>query len=185
MPERTGPSPAGTGRNFTDLYLTLTVVALAVLIQATLLTRVRVLGVSPDLLLVAVVAWSLLQGATQGFIWGFIGGLGLDLVAGMPLGTSSLALMAASASRFLAGLSTNSVFAGNLLLPIFIVVLATPLHGWIILLTGQLRGLRIDWITSTVRVIGPEMLLNALLVVLVYPVLRWLATRIGAQQMEW
>ncbi|OIO90401.1 MAG: rod shape-determining protein MreD [Anaerolineae bacterium CG2_30_64_16] len=182
MPERTGPSATGIKRNLSNLSLTLTVVALAVLLQATLLTRVRVLGVSPDLLLVAVVAWSLLHGATEGLIWGFIGGLGLDLVAGMPLGTSSLALMAIC---FLAGLGTNSVFAGNLLLPIFLAGLATPVHGWIILLSAQLRGLRVDWIASTVRVIGPGILLNAALMVLVYPALRGLATRVGAQQMEW
>ena len=171
-----------TGHTFTNIYLTLIIIALAVLIQATLLARIHILGAIPDLLVVIVVTWSLLQGVTEGVLWGFLGGLGIDLIAGMPLGTSSLALMTIC---FLGGLGTNSIFAGNLLLPIFIVALATPLHGWIILLMQQVRGLHIDWAASTVRVIGPELLLNTLLIIPVYPALRWLATQIGADKMKW
>jgi rod shape-determining protein MreD len=155
---------------------------LTVLAQATLLTRIRLLGASPNLLLVVVLTWSLLQGVEEGVVWSFIGGLGIDLISGGALGTSSLALMSIC---LLASLGTTSVFAGNLLLPIFLVALATPLHGWLILLTHQLRGLHVNWLASTVRVIGPELLLNALLIVLVYPMLRWLAVQIGAEKMKW
>lgn len=175
-----GHVAGGSGQSrriFADIYTTLALLALIVLAQATLVARIRFLGACPNLPLVAVATWSLLAGFTDGIQWGFIGGLGLDLVAGMPLGTSSLALMA---TCFLAGLGKSSIFAGNLALPVVIVSLATPVYGWIVLLTQQLYGTPVDWIASTVRVIGPELVLNALLTVPIYPLLRWLAFQTGA-----
>ncbi len=97
-------------RRLTNLYLAPAVVVFAVLIQATLLARIRFVGASPNLLLVTVVMWSLIRGLSDGLVWGFTGGLGLDLVAGLPLGTSSLALIVTCP---LAGIGKNSVFAGK------------------------------------------------------------------------
>ncbi len=158
------------------------VLALVVLVQATLLARVRLVGASPNLLLVVVVCWSLIRGLYDGLIWGFVGGLALDVIAGLPLGTSSLALMATTP---LAGLGKNSVFPGSLTLPVLLVALATPVYGWLVLLTELLRGIPVDWLASSVRVIGPEIAINGALVIVVYPVLRWLATQIRPTQMEW
>jgi rod shape-determining protein MreD len=147
---------------------------LVVLIQATVVARIRVLGASPNLLLVSTIAWGLLFNVREGVIWGFAGGLGLDLITGTPLGTSSLAAMTAC---LLTELSRNRVFANNLWWPMVVVALATPVYGWIVLLTQQLRGLPVDWVGSTVRVIGPEMVLNVATMVVVYPVLRALTSR--------
>lgn len=171
-----------TRRGLTSFYLTAAVLALAVLIQATLLARIKFLGAAPDLLVVAVVCWGLIRGVADGLVWGFVGGLGVDIVSGLPVGTSSLGLMAVS---LLAGLGRSSVFPGSLTLPMLLVALATPVHGWIVLLIEQMLGTPVDWVTSTLRVILPEMGLNVLLVIIVYPALRWLATQIQSVQMEW
>jgi rod shape-determining protein MreD len=67
---------------------------LAVLLQATLLSGLG--AVSPDLVLVAVVAVALLRGAEWGAIAGFCAGLMLDVVTLSPLlGASSLVLAVA------------------------------------------------------------------------------------------
>ena len=169
-------------RGLTGLYLMAAVLTLVVLVQATLLARVRLVGATPNLLLVVVVCWSLIRGLYDGLVWGFVGGLALDVIAGLPLGTSSLALMATTP---LAGLGKNSIFPGSLTLPILLVALATPVYGWIVLLSEMIRGIPVDWLASTVRIIGPEIAFNAALVVIVYPALRWLATQIRPAQMEW
>jgi rod shape-determining protein MreD len=173
------PFRAAGGRIATDIYLTLALLSVIVLVQTTLLARVRLLGASPNLLLAATVSWSLLRGVTGGLLWGFFGGLGLDLITGMPLGTSSLGLMTIC---FLAELGTTNVFTGNLLLPVVIVALATPIYGWIVLLTEQVRGLPIDWLANTLRVIAPETLLNGLMILLTFPVLRWVTPALGMER---
>lgn len=153
--------------------LALLALFLVALVQATLLARVRFVGASPNLPLVTGVALSLLVGPEQGVLWGFAGGLCLDLISGMPLGTSSLALMTAS---LVSTMGRNRVFASNVWWPALFVVPATAVAGWVVLLTLQLRGIPVDWLASSGRVIGPEVLLNIVLMALVYPLLRRFAS---------
>jgi rod shape-determining protein MreD len=124
----------------------------------------------------------MLSGFNQGVAWGLVGGVGVDLIAGMPLGASSLGLMS---TCFLAGLGKSSVFASNILLPMLIVALATPLNGWVIRLAQQILGFPVNWVDTTVRVIGPEMLLNAVTITVTYPLLRWFAGTFGPKPMGW
>lgn len=163
------------------LYWTAAALALIVLVQGTLLSRVRFFGAGPNLLLTVVIGVSLLRSVSDGLIWGFLGGLGIDLVAGAPLGTSSLALLP---TTFLAGIGRSSIFANNLALPVLLVALATPIYGWLVLLTRQMSGVPVDWSGTTLRVIAPELAFNALLMALVYPVLRWGTQQLGAPNME-
>jgi len=63
------------------------ILAVTVVIQGTLLARFHFYGASPNLLLVVVVCWSLLHTVSEGLVWAFAGGLGVDLIAGLPLAT--------------------------------------------------------------------------------------------------
>ena len=166
----------------TNLYLTAGVLVFVVLMQATLLARLRIGSAAPNLLLTVVVCWSLIRGFGDGILWGFVGGLGVDIVSGLPLGSSALALMLICP---LASLGKNSVFPGSLTLPVLLIALATPVHGWILLFIRQILGVSVAWLASTTGIIGPEIVLNALLVPVVYPALRWLAGQIRPAQMEW
>jgi rod shape-determining protein MreD len=56
------------------------------LLQSTVLPRITVLGVHPDLLLMVVTSWSLLRGSEEGMLWALIGGLGMDLLSGAQFG---------------------------------------------------------------------------------------------------
>jgi rod shape-determining protein MreD len=153
-----------------DIYLALAGLAAAVLIQATILTRVRFFGAQPDLLLVVVICLSLLHGVSEGLLWAFIGGLALDVIAGLPLGISPLALMPVC---FLASIGRSSVYVNNLWLPVVVVAIATPIHGWIMLFIRQAQGVSIDWPGMTLRVILPALALNIVLTIVVVRVLRW------------
>jgi rod shape-determining protein MreD len=154
----------------------------AVFFQATLIARVRFLEASPNLLLIAVVAWSLLRGVDEGILWGLIGGLLFDLITGLPLGASSLALMTIC---FLTGKWEGRLFQGNLFLPAIAVALATPVYGLVILASKQLAGAPVSWTAAFVSVVLPELLLNVAGVSVVYPLLRLIARHMRAARMEW
>ena len=160
---------ATTGLRDRNAYLALLGLLLVILIQATLLARVRILGAQPDLLLVFVVCWSLIAGVTQGLFAAFTGGIAVDVVSGLPLGSSSLALLPLC---FLGSIGRSSVYANNTWLPVLLVALATPLHGWIILLTRQLRGAPIDWLGTSTHVILPALALNVALALIMTRALR-------------
>lgn len=177
------PKPPKAPRpRLTGLYLAVGLLAFAVLAQATILPRVRLFGATANLVLVLVVVWSLLRSVDQGLILAFAGGLAVDLVAGLPLGASALALMVVC---FLTSLSEGNFFQGHVFLAIIAVSLATPLHGWLVLLARQLRGVPIDWAGTTLHVIIPELLLNVVLASLIYPGLRRLIERLAVDRLEW
>ncbi len=151
------------------IYFALLGLLLVVLTQATLLARVHFLGAQPDLLLVLVVCWSLFYGVSEGLIAAFVGGLALDVVAGLPLGTSPLALMPVC---FLGMIGRTSIYVNNLWLPISLVALATPIEGALMLLIRQLRGIPVDWVGAATQVVLPALGLNLVLTLLVARPLR-------------
>lgn len=160
-----------TGRSLRDrgIYGLLLGLAFVVLVQATLLPRVRFLGAQPNLLLVLVVSWSLVSGVAEGLVFAFLAGLAMDVVAGLPLGTSPLALMPVC---FLAVIGRNSVYVNNIWLPVLLVALATPLEGWLMLFLRQLHGVPVDWAGASSRVILPALVLNVLLTIIVVRLMR-------------
>jgi rod shape-determining protein MreD len=169
-----------SGRSWRDrgIYLMLATLALVVLVQATLLPRVRLLSAQPDLLLVFVVCWSLFNGVAEGLIFAFLAGLALDLVAGLPLGTTPLAMMPLC---FLAFIGRSSIYVYNIWLPVLLVALATPLEGWIMLFLRSLHGVPVDWAGATSRVILPALVLNVLLTIIVVRLVRGLGGRTRAE----
>ncbi|MEZ4636134.1 MAG: rod shape-determining protein MreD [Caldilineaceae bacterium] len=44
------------------------------------------LEVRPDLVLLAVLAWTLFNGGYSGIVWAFVGGLWMDVLSGGPMG---------------------------------------------------------------------------------------------------
>jgi rod shape-determining protein MreD len=100
----------------------LPLIAAACLLQTTAATRIKIYGVKPDLVLLLVVCGTLVYGSRVGLVWAFLGGLGLDIFSGGPMGSSSLALMAAALAVSF-GHRTLSRF--NVLVPIVAIVAGT------------------------------------------------------------
>jgi rod shape-determining protein MreD len=67
-------------------------VFVAAVVQATILSGVRILGAEPDLLLVTVVCVALVAGSTPGAVAGFAGGFLADVMTLGTLGTTSIVL---------------------------------------------------------------------------------------------
>ena len=66
------------------------ILVVAVLVQSTVLAQVRLAGVQPDLLVLAVVAVAMASDATTGAVFGFVAGLVADLLFDLPVGVSAL-----------------------------------------------------------------------------------------------
>ena len=66
------------------------VLVVAVLLQSTVLAGLRLAGVRPDLLVLAVVAVAMASDATTGAVFGFVAGLVADLLFDLPVGVSAL-----------------------------------------------------------------------------------------------
>ena len=116
-------------------YLLPILLFVAALFQSTITTRLRILGVKPELVLILVVIGSMIYGSKPGIIWAFVGGIFVDLFSGGPMGSSSLALIGAA---MLAGLGHTVLSRFNVLVPIGLMVLSTVVYSLIYILVLNL-----------------------------------------------
>jgi rod shape-determining protein MreD len=149
-------------------------IAVACLLQATALTRAKLYGVKPDLVLLLVVVGTLVYGGRAGLFWAFLGGLGLDILSGGPFGASSLAMMAAA---MVAGLGHRTLSRYNLLVPLGTMALSTVVYAGAYL--GILAVLQYLQVASHVmpfwptvqNIVVPAVLYNSTLIVVLLPFL--------------
>jgi rod shape-determining protein MreD len=136
--------------------------------------RLSVLGGRPNLIILAVIAWALRRGSAEGAVWGFMGGLLLDLFSGGPLGAMSLSLLViGSVAGRRWGQQLGSTFLQIVLLALG---LCFAYHVLLLLILGW-TGVPVYWTYSLQRVAAPSAILNALLAPLVYVPLVWLDRR--------
>jgi rod shape-determining protein MreD len=133
--------------------------------------RLSVWGITPDLVLLVVVSWSLLRGIGRGLPMGLFGGLILELISGGPFGGVILSLLAASAATTYAhtGISRDSVW-----LPLAAGSLATVLYIGLYGLVLRASGRPVDLALGLLQIMVPSVALN---VIAMYPIY-WLLRRL-------
>jgi rod shape-determining protein MreD len=144
------------------------------LIQTVLLSRINLWGARPELMLLVVLIWAVVRGVDEGLVWGFIGGLIVDLLSGAPMGATVLALLSVV---FLAGQPWGqglSSQVAQLLLPALVGVVVYHL---VLLLVLAWTGHAVDWGFALLRVAGPSALLNMMLAPFIRQPLAWLERR--------
>lgn len=155
-------------------YGMIPLIALACLLQATALSRIKVYGVKPDLVLILIVIGALVYGSRSALVWAFIGGLGMDVFSGGPMGSSSLALMAAA---LVAGVGHRTLSRFNMLVPLAAMAAATLVYaGSYLGLLTVLQYLRVTFhqiplLPTIQHVVVPAMLYNTTLIVVLIPLL--------------
>ena len=135
-----------------------------------------------DLPLLVVVSWGLLRGPREGLSWGFLAGVAVDLFSGAPFGAATFGLMAVG---FLSGLGQSTVFRSQIFLPVLVMLLATIVYDMLFMIVTWISGYGVSWLDSLFRLVLPSAVLNAVLMPVVFVIVRWLNTRLGREEMEW
>lgn len=163
------------------LYLVVPLLLFVAIVQTALVPYLSIWGVFADLPLLLVVSWSLLQGKRDGLVWGFIAGLGIDILSGAPFGAATLSLALVG---FVAGLGEATVFRTHVALPLLAVFAATILYNLAFLLIVRILGQPVAWLDSLARVVLPSAVLNTILTPLAFVPLRLVHRRFVRQEME-
>jgi len=163
-------------------YLYVPLLVVVALLQVTVAPHLTLLGARSDLMLLTVVSWSLLRGPREGIMWGFVGGLCLDLFSGGPFGLSALTLMAIG---FFSGLGEMNVYRSRIALPIIAALTATLIHGFLYLSLSYIMGRSAAWLDTLLQVMLPSTLFNSLLVVPIYAIFRWLHRKTSREELRW
>lgn len=154
------------------------VVALA--LQSTVLTKVTLFGVIPQLLFVVVVSLAFLEGEKVGVIVGFAAGLLLDF----QLPESILGLTALVYTLVGYGVGTIRHFAPahSVWTPVFGVAVATAVAEASYALLAIMMGESWVSIANTAKIGGLVVLYNTLLTPFVYPLVRKVADKVRPER---
>lgn len=151
------------------------IVILALIIQTTFFTTWSFLIVVPDLILVLVVLFSLINGPAFGAKFGFLAGLGADLLLGEMIGLNALTKMIIGT---IVGLVSLRFYKENYVIPFISVVLATAADQILYALGMQLFGRSVSLVVVCESIILPLLLYNGLLGLLLYLRLYYLNEKI-------
>ena len=152
------------------------ILVVAVLVQSTVLAEVRLAGVRPDLLVLAVVAVAMASDATTGAVFGFVAGLVADLLFDLPVGVSALVYTAVG-TGFAVG-TVRVYVTTDRLVHLLLAGAASLASVWCCGLLLRVFDLS-SW--EAVARAGLVALYNLLLTPLVYPVVWALTERVPAR----
>jgi rod shape-determining protein MreD len=165
-----------------NLYFVVPFLALVAILQTALVPALGVGGVRFELMLLMVIAWSVRRGAVEGAVWGFCGGLALDLFSGVPMGTSALALIVVA---MLTGLAQGTVVRSRAALPWVMAAPATFIYHGVILIVLAITGRPVDVGVALLRQALPTAVYNVIVMIAVYSFLSWLDRRTGEPELRW
>lgn len=145
------------------------VVFAAALFQAGLFASLAVVGGTPDLLLIVVISLGLLRGSVPGAVFGFFGGLVVDLLTLETLGVTSLVLTLAG---FWAGRYAETTARSRRLAPLLAVGVLTALAGVFGFVLHYMLGEDVIARHALVTALLPAVALNLVLALPVYALVR-------------
>lgn len=131
---------------------------------------VKVLGVTPDLILIFAAVWMMVRGQREAAVVVPVAGLMRDLTTSDPVGTSVLAL---SPIVLLVVVRELRVVESELVLTLMVVVLGSLIYGLLSMTVLTATGQGVPWLDGLLWVVLPSLVVNALFVPIIYLPVRW------------
>ena len=153
----------------------LPLLVLAAVLQSTVLARFRLFGGALDLVLLLTLSWTISGDWQGGIVWGFMGGVCLDLLSGGPLGAAPLGLVLMA---YFASLTEGRFWRSHVLLPLATIALGTFGFHAVYLVGLSLSGYPANWNYNVWYITLPAAALNTALMLPIYHMLRWLHARV-------
>lgn len=155
--------------------------ALLAILQSSVFTYIHLLDGHFDLVLLSVIGWGLSGRSEEAMIWGMIGGLFLDLLSGLPLGSHTIPLILIA---FLVSLLEGRFWEAHFLTPIGVVFLGSLVFHGLGLAVLTFVGREWDPLIAITRVILPSTFLNLLLAIPTAQIMEGLRTRLYPPKVE-
>ncbi len=145
------------------------VIVTALLLQSTIFTQIKLVGVRPELLYVVTILMAILEGPNEGAIVGFAGGMAQDFLLDQPKGITALTL---TLLGYTVGLARQYIVSPSPLLPTALVAVGTFAGVIFYETVSFLLSQSDDPLLFSIRVAFLTAVYSAILTPLVYPLLR-------------
>jgi len=138
-------------------YISVPLLALAAIIQATFIPQIRILGGTPDLVFLLVLAWAIHAPLESAVTWSFTGGICQDLLSAAPMGTSVLGMIFLV---FGIHFFRQQVYRITVILIVGLVLLGTLLQQLTIMVVLAATGFPPHFLDALGYVVLPTMVYN-------------------------
>jgi rod shape-determining protein MreD len=152
-----------------------------VILQVAIASRIPLLHGTADLVLLALLAWSVQERVRTAWYWSIIGGLLVSLLSVVPQGVYLVGYMAATG---IALAFRHRVWRVPLLAMIIATFFGTLILHTLGILALNFTGTQIPWVESFYQITLPSALLNLLLAAPMYAVIGDLAGWIYPEEIE-
>ncbi len=143
---------------------------------ASAMPSVKVLGVTPDLILIFAVCWTMVRGQREAAVVVPLAGLMKDLTTSDPVGTSVLAL---APIVLLVVIRELRAVESDLVLTLIAVVAGSLIYALLSMTVLTATGQGVPWVDGLLWVMLPTAIGNALFTPIVYLPVRWLSPEPG------
>ncbi len=160
-------------------YWSFPLIALAAVLQATLIPQIRILGGQPDLVFLLVLAWSINGRLEQGAAWAFAGGITQDLLSAAPTGASVLGML-----LVVFGIEQikGQVFRIGFVIIVGLVIAGTVIQKVAFMIVAALSGFTIYPIENFTYIILPTIAYNLVFIWPIYWMIRRIQGRARGEQ---
>ncbi len=140
-----------------------------VLLQTSAVPAFELLGVAPNVVLVVLCCWVVVRGQSEAMVLVPLAGITIGLLSFQGMGESVAAFMPIV---LLATLRRAMEPRSEYVWTLAIVIVATALHFVALAVAIEVEGSSIDWLAAATDVLVPSVLVNLLLALLVYWLVR-------------
>ncbi len=166
-------------------YIGAILLFIASIVQSVVLPQTVPVAARPQLVVLLVIAVCLVESLHDAAIWGFMGGLMLDLMNGplFPVGSNALIMVLVA---LLASMGRASPFHNRLILPLIVAFAGTLFYIMMNMALSFALGNQVAFLDNMLQVALPSAILNAILMPVAYSSILWLSLRVGRRvQVEW
>ncbi|MCH8901469.1 MAG: rod shape-determining protein MreD [Chloroflexi bacterium] len=144
-------------------------VAIAVVLQVSVLPAFSIFGATPNLLIVLLVAWMTVRSQQEALLLIPAAGFAQGLLDSQPLG---LAMLALAPLILMTEVRELRLVESNLLPAVILTALATLVYEGVMMLALAVTGERMDWLAGLRDALLPAAIANVLLLLPVYGLVR-------------
>lgn len=149
--------------------LSIPIMAIAVVLQATFLPQFRLLGGTPDLVFLFIVCWALNAKLEEGVTWALVGGILQDVVSAAPTGVTSLSMVIVV---FVIYGIVHQFYRVTLFLIVAFVLLGTVFHKLVFMIILTVSGVNVNVLNDLSYVVLPTVAYNVVAVWPIYFIVR-------------
>ncbi len=151
------------------------------ILQSTIVSRIPLLNGTADLILLFIVAWALQDRVESAWQWCLIGGIFASLYSALPFGTFIVTYLIATA---IARLLKRRVWKAPFLAMLAATFIGTIIVQVISLAARLISGVNIPLISMLNLILLPGLLLNLMLAIPVYSIMRDMAGWLYPEELE-